>query len=137
MDARPVREQSRHSGVLGSVVLLNPGCFWCGWERHAFFSSIWLAIRAVRLLEPFTPVISRNKIARTMLLAQFSRRPWALDPAVVLDEMRNHWRAASVDELLHQLAYGKEQEGAARGSILAPIVIDWGRHDKVCVPGQA
>lgn len=71
------------------------------------------------------------------LLAQFSRRPWALDPAVVLEEMRSYARALSFDELLHRLAYGEQQEGAARGSIEAPLVIGWGRNDKVCFTSQA
>ena len=72
-----------------------------------------------------------------MLLAQFSRRPWALDPAVVLEEMRSYARAPAFDELLHQLAYGEEQEGAASGSIEAPLVIGWGRNDRVCFTSQA
>ena len=137
MGARLVLELARRGGVLGSVVALDPGGFWRGWERHAFYSSIWLSIRAVRLLQPLMSAISRSRVARTMLLAQFSRRPWALDPAVVLDEMRSYARAAAFDELLHQLAYGEEQAGAALGSIQAPLVIGWGRNDKVCFPSQA
>lgn len=137
MGARLVLELARRGGVLGSVVSLDPGGFWRGWERHAFFSSIWLSIRLVRLLQPLMPAISRNKVARTMLLAQFSRRPWALDPAVVLDEMRSYARAPAFDELLHRLAYGEEQKGAARGSIAAPLVIGWGRNDRVCFTSQA
>ena len=137
MGARLVLELARRGGVLGSVVALNPGGFWRGWERHAFFSSIWLSIRAVRLLQPLMPGICRSTVARTMLLAQFSRRPWALDPAVVLEEMRSYARAPAFDELLHRLAYGDEQQGAARGSIEAPLVIGWGRNDKVCFTSQA
>ena len=137
MGARLVLELARRGGVVGSVVSLDPGGFWRGWERHAFFSSIWLSIRAVRLLQPLMPAISRSKVARTMLLAQFSRRPWALDPAVVLDEMRAYAQATAFDELLHDLAYGEEQKGAPGGSIGAPLVIGWGRNDKVCLPNQA
>ena len=137
MGARLVLELARRGGVVGSVVSLDPGGFWRGWERHAFFSSIWLSIRAVRLLQPLMPAISRSKVARTMLLAQFSRRPWALDPAVVLEEMRSYARAPAFDELLHQLAYGEEQEGAPEGSIEAPLVIGWGRNDRVCFTSQA
>jgi pimeloyl-ACP methyl ester carboxylesterase len=137
MGARLVLELARRGGVLGSVVSLDPGGFWRGWERHAFFSSIWLSIRAVRLLQPLMPAIAANQVARTALLAQFSRRPWALDPAVVLEEMRSYANARSFDGLLRQLAYGEEQEGAPRGSIDAPLVIGWGRQDKVCFPRQA
>jgi pimeloyl-ACP methyl ester carboxylesterase len=83
------------------------------------------------------PAIAHSKVGRTMLLAQFSRRPWALDPEVVLDEMRSYAHAPAFDELLYQLAYGEEQEGAARGSLQAPVVIGWGRNDRVCFPSQA
>ena len=137
MGARLVLELARRSGVVGSVVALDPGGFWRGWERHAFFTSIWLSIRAVRLLQPLMPAISRSKVARTMLLAQFSRRPWALHPAVVLEEMRAYAQAMAFDELLHDLAFGEEQKGAPRGSIGAPLVIGWGRNDRVCFPNQA
>ena len=89
------------------------------------------------MLQPIMPAIANSKVARTLLLAQFSRRPWALDPAVVLDEMRSYAHALRFDELLHQLTYGEQQEGAPRGSIDAPLVIGWGRKDKVCLPRQA
>ena len=137
MGARLALELARRGGVVGSVVSLNPGGFWRGWERHAFYSSIWLSIRAVRLLQPLMPAISRSKVARTMLLAQFSRQPWAVNPEVVLEEMRSYARAPAFDELLYRLAYGEEQEGAAGGSIKAPLVIGWGRNDRVCFPNQA
>ena len=137
MGGRLVLELARRGGVVGSVVSLDPGGFWRGWERHAFFSSIWLSIRAVRLLQPLMPAISRSKVARTMLLAQFSRRPWALHPAVVLEEMRAYAQATAFDELLYDLAYGEEQKGAPGGSIEAPLVIGWGRNDRVCFANQA
>lgn len=45
MGARLVLELARRGGVVGSVVSLNPGGFWQGWERYVFFSSIYLSIR--------------------------------------------------------------------------------------------
>ena len=137
MGARLVLELARRGGVVGSVVSLNPGGFWRGWERHAFYSSIWLSIRAVRLLQPLMPAISRSKVARTMLLAQFSKRPWALESEVVLEEMRSYARAPAFDELLYRLAYGEEQKGTVIGSIKPPLVIGWGRNDRVCFTTQA
>jgi pimeloyl-ACP methyl ester carboxylesterase len=137
MGARLVLELARRGGVLGAVVSLDPGGFWRGWERHAFFASIWASIRAVRLLQPLMPVISQSRIGRSVLLAQFSRRPWALSPGLVLDEMRSYARSPAFDELLYRLAYGEEQQGAAAGSIGAPLVIGWGRNDLVCLPRQA
>ena len=52
MGARLLLELARRGGVVGSVVSFNPGGFWRGWERHAFYFSIWLSICAVRLFQP-------------------------------------------------------------------------------------
>jgi pimeloyl-ACP methyl ester carboxylesterase len=71
------------------------------------------------------------------LLAQFSAHPWKLPPQLVLDEMRSYAASPSFDELLCNLAYGEVQKGAPRGSIAHPLVIGWGRRDRVCFPRQA
>jgi pimeloyl-ACP methyl ester carboxylesterase len=137
MGARLVLELARRGGVLGAVVSLNPGGFWRGWERHAFFASIYASIRLVRALQPAMPLITGSALGRSLLLAQFSAHPWKLSPQVTLDEMRSYAASPSFDELLHQLAYGEEQQGAPRGSIQHPLVIGWGRQDRVCFPSQA
>ena len=137
MGARLVLELARRGGVVGSVIALNPGGFWRGWERHAFFSSVWASIRLVRLLQPVMPAICRSGLGRTMLLFQFSARPWRLAPQIALDEMRSYATSPVFDELLHSLAHGRTQEGAPRGSIRHPLVIGWGRQDRVCFPRQA
>ncbi len=137
MGARLVLELARRGGVLGAVVSLDPGGFWNEWQRHVFYASVYASIRLVRALQPEMRRITHNKATRTLLLAQFSARPWALSPRIVLDEMRSFAASASFDELLRQLAYGETQQGAPRGSITHPLVIGWGRRDLVCVPGQA
>jgi len=48
MGARLVLELARRGGVLGAVVSLDPGGFWRGWERHAFFASVYASVRLVR-----------------------------------------------------------------------------------------
>lgn len=137
MGARLVLELARRGGVLGGVVSLNPGGFWQGWQRHAFYASIYASIRLVRLLQPAMPFITRHAFTRTLLLAQFSARPWRLAPQVCLDEMRSYAASPSFDELLWQLAYGETQQAAPRGSIRDRLVIGWGRHDRVCFTSQA
>ena len=136
MGARLVLELARRS-VVGATVSLNPGGFWQGWERNFFASSIGLSIRLVRLLQPVMPLLMGNPIGRTLLLTQLSARPWALSPQVALEEMRSYAASPSFDELLHQLAYGEQQRGAALGSISSPVTIGWGRQDRVCFPSQA
>ncbi len=137
MGARLVLELARRGGVIGAAVSLNPGGFWEGWQRHAFYASIFASIRLVRLLQPVMPFITGNAVTRTMLFAQFSARPWLLSPPVTLDEMRSYAASPSFDELLHQLAYGQTQQGAPAGTVRHPLVIGWGRQDRVCFPVQA
>lgn len=136
MGARLVLELARR-GELGAVVSLDPGGFWRGWERHVFYGSLYASIRLVRLLRPVLPAIARSAVGRTLLLPQFSARPWALPPQVILEELRGFAASPVFDELLYRLPYGEEQRGAAPGSLESPLVIGWGRRDRVCFPRQA
>jgi pimeloyl-ACP methyl ester carboxylesterase len=86
MGARLVLELARRGGIVGTVVSFDPGGFWRGWQRHAFFGSIYLSIRLIRMLRSSLSFISEHAITRTMLLAQFSASPWRLPPKIVLDE---------------------------------------------------
>ena len=138
MGARLVLELARRGdGTLGAVVSLDPGGFWRGWERHFLYASLYASIRLVRRLQPVMPFIAGNPLLRTMLLSQLSARPWELPPQLVLDEMRSFAASTSFDELLRRLAYGETQPGAPPGAITLPLVIGWGRRDRVCLPRQA
>lgn len=136
MGARLALELARR-GVAGATVSLDPGGFWSGWQRNFFYVSIALSIRLVRLLQPVMPLFTGSAVGRSLLFTQFSAHPWSLSPVVTLEEMHSFAASPSFDELLHQLAYGPEQEGAAPGSTRGPIVIGWGRKDRVCLPSQA
>ena len=136
MGARVVLELARR-GALGAVVSLDPGGFWEGWQVPAFYYSIAASVRLVRLLQPVMPALAGNALGRTLLLAQFSVRPWKVPAEVALNELRSLARTSNFDELLKQLAYGKTQQGAPKGSIRAPLVIGWGRQDRVVLPSQS
>ena len=136
MGARLVLELARR-GVLGAVVSLDPGGFWRGWEVPFFGTTVGLSIRLVRLLQPVMPLVTGSALGRTLLFAQFSARPWALPPAATLQEMRDYAAARSFDPLLERLVHGPPQEGAPAGTLRAPLVIGWGRQDRVCLPTQA
>lgn len=137
MGARLVLELARRGGVVGAVVSLDPGGFWQGWEIPVFYYSIALSTKLVRTLQPAMPFLTGNSVTRTLLFAQFSARPWQVPSYVALDEMRSFAHAPSFDELLRNLAYGEEQQAAPKGAITSPLVIGWGRQDKVCLPSQA
>lgn len=137
MGARLVLELARRGGAVGRVVSLDPGGFWQGWQVPFFYQSINLSIKLVRVLQPVMPALTRNAITRSLLFAQFSARPWRIPPQVALDEMRTFAASPVFDELLYNLAYGEEQKGAPKGSIKDPLLIVWGRQDRVCFPTQA
>lgn len=136
MGARLVLELARR-GVLGAVVSLAPGGFWEGWERRFFGVTLGASIRVLRILRRVLPWATGNPVGRTLLLSQFSTRPWRVAPQAALEELRSYVASPSFDELLHHLAYGPAQPGAPAGSTHRPLVIGWGRRDRVCLPVQA
>ena len=135
MGARIVLELARRGGV-GNVVALDPGGFWRGWERTFFRTTIGLSGRLLRAIRPGLPMLSRNTVTRTALLAQLSVRPWALDPQMVATELASLSATPTFDSLVNDLSSGPEQTGPAAQST-GRVVIGWGRHDRLCLPRQA
>ena len=135
MGARIVLELARRGGV-GKVVALDPGGFWRGWERTFFATTIGASVRLLRAIRAGLPALSRNAVTRSLLLAQLSARPWALDPQVVATELTGYTATPTFDALVKDLANGPEQTGPAAAST-GRIVIGWGRHDRLCLPRQA
>lgn len=134
MGARLVLEMAR-CGRAGAVVALDPGGFWKGWERTFFKVTIAASIRLVRALESKLPSITRNVAGRTALMAQLSAKPWALDPMLLAQELRSFANTETFDALVKDLAGGAMQRGTSEPR--APIVIGWGRKDRLCLPRQA
>jgi len=135
MGARLVLEMARR-GKSGATVALNPGGFWTGWERGLVKATLKASVALLRTLRPALPALAHNAAGRTVLLAQLSAHPWALDGDLVAAELQSFAATATFDALVQDLAYGPPQPGpAAPGS--GPVVIGWGRHDRLCLPGQA
>nr|WP_245580411.1 alpha/beta hydrolase [Arthrobacter castelli] len=135
MGARMVLELTRR-GVGGNVVALDPGGFWNKKQRRVFGASVGLSVKLVRALQSPMPAIASSPVGRTLLLSQFSARPWALPPDLVLNEMRSFNQATRLDEALDALVNGPVQEGAAAGSTPGRVAIGWGRKDLVTLPSQ-
>lgn len=135
MGARLVLEMARR-GLGGNVVALDPGGFWQGRERTFFGATIGASVRLLRLLRPGLPALSRNGVSRTLLLAQLSARPWALDGQAVAAELKSYVDTPTFDALVRDLAQGPAQRGPA-GPSVKRIVIGWGRHDRLCLARQA
>lgn len=134
MGARLVLEMVRR-GRAGAVVALDPGGFWQGWERTFFRTTIAASIRLVRALRPALPVITRSVAGRTALMAQLSAKPWALDPELIAQELKSFANTRTFDALVKDLAYGAMQRGISETP--APVLIGWGRKDRLCLPRQA
>ncbi len=126
---------SRRAG--GTAVALDPGGFWSPGQQQVFGISLRASIKLVRALQPVLPLLTGNPVTRTLLLAQFSARPWALSPEFTLRELRGYATSPSFDAALHALINGPLQQGAPSGSTPGPIVIGWGRQDRVTFPSQA
>ena len=135
LGARLVLELARR-GRVGAVVALDPGGFWQGWEAIVFDTTVGGSGKLLRAIKPTLPTLSANPITRTMLLAQFSAHPWRLNADVVAEELTSYADTPAFAPLAHDLATGPAQAGpAAPGT--GPVVIGWGRHDRVCFPAQA
>lgn len=134
MGGRLVLELARR-GEVGATVSLDPGGFWKGWERWFFYVTIAASIRLVRLLQPVMPRLTASAAGRTLLFAQLSARPWDLPADVTLEEMRTFADSPSFDELTRRLAFGPAQRGT--DSAPGPVVIGWGREDRLTLPRQA
>ena len=135
MGARLVLEMARRDRA-GRVVALDPGGFWEGWERGFVKSTLTASGALLRSLRPALPKLARSRAGRTMLLAQLAARPWALNGDLVAKELVGICDTATFQDLVHDLAYGPAQLGPAAASA-GPIAIGWGRHDRLCFPGQA
>lgn len=134
MGARIVLELARR-GLAGNVVALDPGGFWEGWERQFTVATLTASRTLVRGLRPALPTLAGIAASRSLLLAQLSARPWALDGDFVAEELRGLANTPTVPSLIKDLGYGPRQEGVA--STRGRLAIGWGRHDRLCLPAQA
>lgn len=135
LGGRLVLEMARR-GRAGAVVALDPGGFWAGWERKFVRFTLKGSGLLLRGLRRALPTLANNAVARTALLVQLSARPWALDGALMQQELVALANTKTFDALVRDLAYGPPQEGpAAPGS--GPVTIGWGRHDRLTLPRQA
>ena len=122
-------------GIGGHTVAYDPGGFWRGWEMAWFRSTLAASVRLVRLLRRRIPALSHSRAARTVLLAQLSARPGALDPMLVQNELTAIAETNVFDAMLRELARGPLQEGTATPP--SRVTIGWGRQDRLLLPRQA
>ena len=135
LGGRLVLEMARR-GCVGNVVALNPGGFWRGWERTYFKWTLTASQKLLRTLKGQLGTLSGSPVSRTALLAQLSARPWALDEAMVEQELVSFAETETVLPLIRDLASGPAQSGPASPQT-GRVAIAWGEKDRLCPPRQA
>lgn len=133
MGARAVLELARR-GTGRHVVALDPGGFWTGAERAVFATSVRASFHLVRALRPALPALAGSAAGRTVLLPQFSPRPWAVDGGVALTDLRSIADTPALFPTLQALVDSGPQQG---GPTPGRVVLGWGRRDRVTLPRQA
>ncbi len=136
MGARLALELARR-GKVGATVALDPGGFWNDRERRFFSLTVGASVRLISATQPAMRILTANPVTRTLLFLQLSARPWRLPSNVTLNEMRSFAASPAILQTLQELVAGPSQEGAPKGSMRGPVVIGWGRKDRVTLPSQA
>lgn len=135
LGARVALELARR-GRVGATIALDPGGFWRGRERTWFRTTLIASIRLVRGLGSARPALCRSAVTRSLLLAQLSARPWKLDGGIVATELASFASTKTFEALVRDLAAAPQQAGPAAESS-SPVIIGWGRQDRLCLPRQA
>ena len=136
LGARLVMEMARR-GLGRSTVALDPGGFWTAAQQKVFGVSLTASVGLVRALRPALPALLSTPVGRTALLAQLSARPWALDGAFAASEIRVLADSPGSVPAIRALAGGPLQEGAPAGTLPGPMLLVWGRQDRVTLPSQS
>jgi pimeloyl-ACP methyl ester carboxylesterase len=133
MGARMVLELARR-GVGRHVVALDPGGFWNAGEKAVFGASVRASFALVKALAPALPAVVGTAAGRTVLLPQFTPRPWAVPGGVALSDLQAIATTRSLFPTLAALLDSGPQLG---GPTKGRVVLGWGRRDRVTLPRQA
>ncbi len=136
MGARLVLEMARR-GLGRATVALDPGGFWTPAQRRVFGATLTASVGLVRALRPALPALLSTSAGRTALLAQLSAKPWAVPADFALAEVRGLADSAAAIPAIKALAGGPTQEGAPAGTLPGPVLLVWGRQDRVTPASQA
>lgn len=136
LGARLVLEMALR-GLGRSTVALDPGGFWSPAQKRVFGASLSASVALVRAVRPALPILLANPVGRTLLLAQLSARPWAIPADFALSEVRGLADSHGSSPSIRALAHGPDQAGAPAGTLSGPVLMVWGKQDRVTTPGQA
>lgn len=136
LGARLVLEMARR-GLGRSIVALDPGGFWTPAQKRVFGATLGASVALVRALRRALPALLATPVGRTALLAQLSARPWAVPADFALSEIRGLADSPASSSAVRALANGPDQQGAPPGTLPGPVLIVWGKQDRVTPSSQA
>ena len=122
-------------GRASSVVGLSPAGFHT--PREGRYQQFVLAsgARLSRLIEPVAGSLLRYAAARTVVLAAFVSKPWAMSASDAVLIVDGAARATWFDETLAAIMQPEHFTGGER--IDVPVTIAWGDRDRLLLPRQA
>ncbi|WP_380164363.1 alpha/beta fold hydrolase [Jannaschia sp. R86511] len=136
MGAEIVLELLRR-GHGGDVVALAPSGYWGAGGRRWFLLVAWAALVLVTVLRPVAPAILATRLGREVLLRPLSPRPRHLSD-VVPDSSRLFGSTPSFVPGLRHLGRRREPVTVPAERLHGrTVTVAWGRHDGLCLPGQA
>ncbi|HSI63411.1 MAG TPA: hypothetical protein VLE43_09840, partial [Candidatus Saccharimonadia bacterium] len=96
-----------------------------------------MTMGVMRFLRRAMPFLTSKSLTRALLFRHLSAHPMRLQPGLVLDEAQSMAAATSFSAALRHLCRDDIQHGAPPHVIKHPVVLAWGRQDRLCPASQA
>ncbi len=130
-------ELARRGGLVGAVVALAPAGFGRDRQRVVYQHMMGMTMGVVRLLRRAMPFLTSRSLTRGLLFRHVSAHPMRLHPGLALDEAESMASSASFHAALRHLCRDDIQHGAPPHVIRHPVVLAWGRQDRLTPASQA
>jgi pimeloyl-ACP methyl ester carboxylesterase len=121
-------------GLAASATGLSPAGFHTPGEAKFQRASLWTAVRAARLLEPFAERISASPTSRKLAFGQFVAHPERITPDEAAESSHALAHAPWFDETLDALVSARF---TSTGRLGMPVTVAWGEKDRLLLPRQA
>jgi pimeloyl-ACP methyl ester carboxylesterase len=121
-------------GRARSATALSPAGFFNDREAAYTRTSLWLSVRAARLLASNAELILASAVGRTALFGQLTGRPWKVPVQDAVENLRALAAAPSFDAALDAMSHERFRGSEA---IDVPVTIAWGQRDFLLIPRQS
>jgi len=121
-------------GVARSATAISPAGFASPAEMVYARQSLWVGVRAARLIAPHADRLLARPGTRRLALRQFFEHPERLSAAAAAANLRGLADGPWFDATLPSLSAHEFSDGSG---IRVPVTIAWGEHDRLLLPRQA